>query len=180
MRGADGKINSIRYARENNIPFLGICFGFQLAVVEYGKNVLKLDCSSTEIEPETEHPIITILPEQKGIENMGGTMRLGAYRIKIKEGTLAHRLYGETEISERHRHRYEVNPEYISELEKNGLIFSGISSDKIRMEIAEIPSHRFFIASQFHPEFKSRPLHPAPLFYGFVKASLEKMKEATD
>jgi len=180
MRGADGKINSIRYARENNIPFLGICFGFQLAVVEYGKNVLKLDCSSTEIEPETEHPIITILPEQKGIENMGGTMRLGAYRIKIKEDTLAHRLYGETEISERHRHRYEVNPEYISELEKNGLIFSGISSDKIRMEIAEIPSHRFFIASQFHPEFKSRPLHPAPLFYGFVKASLEKMKEATD
>jgi len=179
MRGADGKINAIEYAREHNIPFLGICFGFQLAVVEYGKNVLNLDCNSTEIDPETEHPVITILPEQEGVEEMGGTMRLGAYKIKIKEGTLAHKLYGKTEISERHRHRYEVNPEYIDEIEKKGLVFSGRSADKIRMEIAELPGHKFFIASQFHPEFKSRPLRPAPLFYGFVEASLEKMREVS-
>jgi len=179
MRGADGKINAIEYAREHNIPFLGICFGFQLAVVEYGKNVLNLDCNSTEIDPETEHPVITILPEQEGVEEMGGTMRLGAYKIKIKEGTLAHKLYGKTEISERHRHRYEVNPEYIDEIEKKGLVFSGRSADKIRMEIAELPGHKFFIASQFHPEFKSRPLSPAPLFYGFVEASLEKMREVS-
>ncbi len=174
MRGADGKIESIRYARENDIPFLGICFGFQLAVVEYGKNVLGMDCNSIEIEPDTPNPVITILPEQEGVEDMGGTMRLGAYSIRVKDGTLAHDLYGKDEISERHRHRYEVNPDYIGELEKNGLVFSGVSPDRIRMEIAELPNHRFFIASQFHPEFKSRPLRPAPLFHGFVRASAEK------
>lgn len=171
MRGADGKMESIRYARENDIPFLGICFGFQLAVVEYGKNVLGMDCNSIEIDPETPSPIITILPEQEGVEDMGGTMRLGAYDIKVKKGTLAYDLYGSDRISERHRHRYEVNPEYIDELEKKGLVFSGVSPDKVRMEIAEIPGHRFFIASQFHPEFKSRPLRPAPLFHGFVRAA---------
>ncbi len=180
MRGSAGKIESIRYAREHNIPFLGICFGFQLAVVEYGKNVLGLDCNSTEIDPETPNPIVTILPEQEGVEDMGGTMRLGAYSIKVREGTLAYELYKKTEISERHRHRYEVNPEYIDEMENKGLVFSGISVDKIRMEIAELPDHKFFIASQFHPEFKSRPLRPAPLFYGFVKASTENAMEHTD
>lgn len=173
-RGAEGKIMAIKYARENNIPFLGICFGFQLAVVEYGRNVVGLDCHSTEIKPDTKHPIIMILPEQYGVQQLGGTMRLGAQPVIIKEGTLAHKLYGKTKIYERHRHRYEVNPEYVETLEKHGLVFSGIAEDKIRMEILELPEHPYFIASQFHPEFKSRPLKPAPLFYGFIKAAVEK------
>ncbi len=174
-RGAEGKIMAIKFARENDIPFLGICFGFQLAVVEYGRNVAGLeDCHSTEIKPDAKHPIIMILPEQYGVEQLGGTMRLGAQPVIIKEGTLAHKLYGKTKIYERHRHRYEVNPEYIDMLEKHGLVFSGIAEDKIRMEILELPDHPYFIASQFHPEFKSRPLKPAPLFYGFIKAAIEK------
>ncbi|MCD6448666.1 MAG: CTP synthase (glutamine hydrolyzing) [Thermoplasmata archaeon] len=173
-RGAEGKIMAIKYARENNIPFLGICFGFQLAVVEYGRNVVGLDCHSTEIKPDTKHPIIMILPEQYGVQQLGGTMRLGAQPVIIKEGTLAHKLYGKTKIYERHRHRYEVNPEYVETLEKHGLVFSGVAEDRIRMEILELPEHPYFIASQFHPEFKSRPLKPAPLFYGFIKAAVEK------
>ncbi|HHF56508.1 MAG TPA: CTP synthase (glutamine hydrolyzing) [Thermoplasmatales archaeon] len=173
-RGAEGKIMAIKYARENNIPFLGICFGFQLAVVEYGRNVVGLDCHSTEIKPDTKHPVIMILPEQYGVQQLGGTMRLGAQPVIIKEGTLAHKLYGKTKIYERHRHRYEVNPEYIEILEKHGLVFSGVAEDRIRMEILELPEHPYFIASQFHPEFKSRPLKPAPLFYGFIKAAVEK------
>ncbi len=178
IRGAEGKIFAINYARRNKIPFLGICFGFQLAVVEYGQNVLGLDCHSTEIDPSTKHPLIYILPEQDGIENMGGTMRLGEQTIKIKENTIAHGLYGKNRISERHRHRYEVNPGYIEKLENNGLIFSGRSPDRIRMEICELPSHPYFIASQFHPEFKSHPLSPAPLFCGLVKASLEQKNKS--
>jgi len=173
IRGAEGKISAINFARKNNIPFLGICFGFQLAVVEYGQNVLGLDGHSTEIDQSTKHPLIYILPEQDGIENMGGTMRLGEQTIKIKKNTIAHDLYGKNTISERHRHRYEVNPGYIEKFEKNGLIFSGRSPDQIRMEICELPTHPYFIASQFHPEFKSHPLSPAPLFCGLVKASLE-------
>ncbi|HHO57025.1 MAG TPA: CTP synthetase, partial [Thermoplasmatales archaeon] len=167
---------AIEFARKNKIPFLGICFGFQLAVVEYGRNVLGLECHSTEIRPDVKHPIITILPEQYGVEQLGGTMRLGSQPITIKEGTLAHSLYGKKKIYERHRHRYEVNPEYIDELEGKGLIFSGIAEDRIRMEILELPEHPYFIASQFHPEFKSRPLKPAPLFYGFIKASVENKR----
>ena len=176
-RGAEGKIKAIKYARENRIPFLGICFGFQLAVVEYGRNVLGLNCHSTEIKPDTEHPIITILPEQYGIKELGGTMRLGAHPIIIKEGTLAFKLYKQKKIYERHRHRYEVNPEYVDMLEKHGLIFSGIAEDKIRMEILELQDHPYFIASQFHPEFKSRPLKPAPLFYGFIESAIKKRYE---
>jgi len=173
-RGAEGKIKAIEFARKNKMPFLGICFGFQLAVVEYGRNVLGLECHSTEVKPNVKHPIITILPEQYGVQQLGGTMRLGAQPILIKEGTLAYELYKSTKIYERHRHRYEVNPKYIDELEKNGLIFSGIAEDRIRMEILELPEHPYFIASQFHPEFKSRPLKPAPLFYGFVKAAVDE------
>jgi CTP synthase len=178
IRGAEGKISAINYARRNNIPFLGICFGFQLAVVEYGQNVLELEGHSTEIDQSTKHPLIYILPEQDGIENMGGTMRLGEQTIKIKENTIAYDLYGKNTISERHRHRYEVNPGYIEKFEKNGLIFSGRSPDKIRMEICELPTHPYFIASQFHPEFKSHPLSPAPLFCGLVKASLAHKKRS--
>ncbi|HEC76519.1 MAG TPA: CTP synthase (glutamine hydrolyzing) [Thermoplasmatales archaeon] len=172
-RGAEGKIKSIEFSRKNKIPFLGICFGFQLAVVEYGRNVLGLDCHSTEIKPNTKHPIIKILPEQQGIEELGGTMRLGAEPIIIKEGTLAFSLYKKRLIYERHRHRYEVNPDYIEKLEENGLIFSGIAEDKIRMEILELPEHPYFVASQFHPEFKSYPLKPAPLFYGFINSAVK-------
>jgi len=180
MRGADGKMAAIRHAREHHVPFLGICFGFQLAVVEYARHVLGLDANSIEIDPETPHPVITILPEQEDVEDMGGTMRLGAYPIAVKDGTLAHRLYGTSTIRERHRHRYEVNPEYMPRLEEAGLVFSGVSADPPRMEIAEIPGHRFFIASQFHPEFTSRPLRPAPLFYGFVQAAREKKSQCSE
>jgi len=176
-RGAEGKIIAISHARQYDIPFLGICYGFQLAVVEYGRNVVGLDCNTTEIDPNTKNPIIMILPEQYGVENLGGTMRLGGQPVKIKKGTLAYSLYGKEEIRERHRHRYEVNPEYVGVLEKNGLIFSGIAPDKIRMEILEIANHPFFIASQFHPEFTSRPLRPSPLFYGFIKAAKERKEK---
>ena len=179
-RGAEGKIAAIKFAREVRKPFLGICFGFQLAVVEYGRHVLGLRCHTTEIEPDVEHPIVTILPEQYDVDKLGGTMRLGAQPIVIKEGTLAFELYKRKEIMERHRHRYEVNPKYVDMLEKHGLVFSGIAKDKIRMEILELPSHPYFIASQFHPEFKSRPLKPAPLFYGLVRAALEEKMRRKD
>jgi len=170
-RGVEGKILAINFARENGIPFFGICFGFQLAVVEYGRNVVGLNCNSTELDEKTEHPIITLLPEQKKVTELGGTMRLGEDAVIIKENTLAYKIYGKKKIYERHRHRYELNPEYFEILEKNGLVFSGLSENG-RAEIVELPSHPFFIASQFHPEFTSRPLKPSPLFDAFVKASL--------
>lgn len=175
MRGTKGKMAAIKYAREKKIPFLGICFGFQLAVVEYCRDVMGINCDSAEINPKTPNPVISILPEQYDIDNMGGTMRLGAQSILVKEGSLAYKIYGKEKISERHRHRYEVNPKYIEKIEKAGMIFSCRSPDKIRMEIAELPSseHPYFIASQFHPEFKSRPGKPAPLFHGLVKSALD-------
>ena len=175
-RGTEGKMMAVRYARENNIPFLGICFGFQLTVVEFARNVLGLKgAHSTEIDPNTPYPVVDLLPEQRGIDKLGGTMRLGAYPVKIKPNTLAHKVYGTELVYERHRHRWEVNPDYIEEFERAGLIFSGISGDdKRRMEILELPEHRYFIATQFHPEFKSRPMKPAPVFRGLVKAAKEK------
>ena len=176
-RGAEGKIRAIEYARENDIPFLGICFGFQLAVVEFARNVLGLEDANSSELGETSHPVIDLLPEQKGIEEKGGTMRLGDIEVTIKEGTIAHKLYGKTKIYERHRHRYEVNPEYISLLEEHGLVFSGYSDNGRRMEILELPDRKFFFATQFHPEFKSRPFSPSPPFVGFVKAALEYRRE---
>jgi CTP synthase len=174
-RGAEGKITAIKFARENNVPFLGICFGFQLAIVEYARNVCGLEgANSTEIDPNTPHPVIDLMPEQKGIELKGATMRLGAHNIIVKPGTLAYRLYKSTEISERHRHRFEVNPNYLEKLERAGLIFSGSSPDGRRMEILELPNHYFFFASQFHGEFKSRPGKPDPEYYGFIKACLDR------
>ncbi|MEM2961222.1 MAG: gamma-glutamyl-gamma-aminobutyrate hydrolase family protein, partial [Candidatus Bathyarchaeia archaeon] len=176
-RGTTGKIMAIQFARENDIPFLGICYGFQLAVVEFARNVCGLkDANSTEICEDTPHPVIDLMPEQHQTVYKGATMRLGAHKIIIKEGTLAHRLYGSTEIYERHRHRYEVNPDYIEILEKNGLVFSGRSPDNKRMEILEAP-HRFFFASQFHGEFKSRPGKPDPEYYGFIDACLKRRIE---
>jgi CTP synthase len=171
-RGTEGKIMAIKFARERKIPFLGICFGFQLAVVEFARNVLGYrDADTTEANPSTPHPVIDLLPEQRSVGALGGTMRLGAYRIFLEEGTLAHRLYGSNEISERHRHRYEVNPDYWEALRKGGLVLSGFSYDKRRVEFIELPDHPFFLGTQSHPEFKSRPGNPSPPYLGFIKAS---------
>ncbi len=175
-RGAEGKIRAIRYARTHNVPFLGICYGFQLAVIEFARSVLHLEgANSTEFGP-TEHPVIDLMPEQRSLTEKGATMRLGAQPVMIERGTLAHKLYGATEISERHRHRYEVNPRYVRDLEAAGLKFSGKSPDGRRMEILELPGHPYFIASQFHPEFTSRPTRPRPLFVGLVQACLARRK----
>ncbi|MFQ6087085.1 MAG: CTP synthase [Candidatus Bathyarchaeia archaeon] len=174
-RGTEGKMMAIHFAREKDIPFLGVCYGFQLAVIEFARNVCGLtNANSTEINPETPHPVIDLMPEQRGIKNKGATMRLGAHKIIIKRGTLAHRLYGTEEIRERHRHRWEVNPKHWDILEKHGLVFSGKSPDGRRMEILELPDRFFFLASQFHGEFKSRPGKPSPEYYGFVRACLDR------
>jgi CTP synthase len=173
-RGTEGKIEAIRLARERNIPFLGLCLGLQLAVIEFARNVCGLaGANSTEIASDTPDPIIDILPEQKDVTEKGGTMRLGAYPAVLKEGTLVHSLYGKTEVSERHRHRYEVNPDYHQVLQDNGMVFSGTSLDGRLVEFIELPQLRFFVATQAHPELKSRMESPAPLFYGFVKACLD-------
>ncbi len=173
-RGSEGKILAINYARENNIPYLGICFGFQLAAVEFARGVLGLNgANSVELDPKTPHPVIDILPEQKEVTQMGGTMRLGEIAVDVEAGTLAGNIYGCTEIGERHRHRFEVNPELISDFESRGMIFSARSDGGRRMEILEIPAHPHFLATQFHPEFKSRPQRPSPAFLSFVKAALE-------
>ncbi|MDK2795132.1 MAG: synthase [Archaeoglobaceae archaeon] len=176
-RGAEGKIRAIGYARENNIPFLGICFGFQLAVVEFSRSVCKIKNANSSELSESSECVIDLLPEQKQVKELGATMRLGEIEVTIKPGTLAHRLYGRESVFERHRHRYEVNPEYIPKLEGRGLVFSGWSDGKRRMEILELPEHRFFFAVQFHPEFKSRPLSPSPPFIGFVTAALNFRRE---
>jgi CTP synthase len=174
-RGTEGKMMAIHFARESNIPFLGICYGFQLAVIEFARNVCGLkEANSTEINAGTPHPVIALMPEQRGIKNKGATMRLGAHKILIETSTLAHRLYGAEEIRERHRHRWEVNSEHWDILRKHGLIFSGKSPDGRRMEILELPDKFFFLASQFHGEFKSRPTKPSPEYYGFIRACLDR------
>ena len=173
-RGVEGKIETIKYARENNIPFLGICLGMQMAVVEFARNVLGLkDANSAEFSETTANPVIHIMDEQIGVDKKGGTMRLGAYPCILKDGTLAKELYGAEKISERHRHRYEYNNEYKERLEKAGLICSGTSPDGKLVEIVEYREHPYFISAQFHPELKSRPNKPAPLFVGLVKAAKE-------
>jgi len=168
--GIEGKLLAIKYARENNTPFLGLCLGMQLAVIEFARNVCKLDANSTEINPNVEHKVIDILPEQKLITEKGATMRLGAYKALLLPSTKTYDLYNSVEVSERHRHRYEVNPEYHSILQQSGLIFSGKSQDGKLIEFIELPNHKFFIATQAHPEFKSSIISPAPLFMGFIKA----------
>lgn len=178
--GIEGKIAAIKFARENKIPYFGLCYGMQLMIVEYARNVLGLkDANTTEIDPSTPHPIIDILPEQKALmekKAYGGTMRLGAYVHDIREGSIAREAYGKTEVSERHRHRFEVNPVYIEQLEKAGLVFSGKSPDGHLMEIAELPrsAHPFMLGTQAHPELKARPLSPHPLFTAFIRAALER------
>lgn len=177
-RGVEGKILAVNFARVNNIPFLGICYGFQMAVIEFSRNVIGLEnANSTEVDPDTPHPVIDLLPEQKDVKFKGGTLRLGGSKIILKEGTLAHSLYGCTLISERHRHRFEINPKYWDLLESNGLIFSGRSDDGKKIEFIELANHRFFLATQAHPEFKSRPGRPSPSYLGFIKAALRYSME---
>ena len=174
-RGIEGKIATIKYARKNKVPFLGICLGMQMAVVEFARDVLGLeDANSAEFDKNTKNPVIHIMEEQKNIDKKGGTMRLGAYPCIVKEGSLANKVYGKKEISERHRHRYEFNNDYRENLENAGLHISGTSPDGKLVEIVEIEEHPYFIAGQFHPELKSRPNRPAPLFTGLVKAAVDK------
>jgi len=174
-RGIEGKITAIKYARERQIPFLGICLGMQLAVVEYARHVMGWQgANSSEFDATTPYPVIDLQPEQKELDQMGGTMRLGRYPCKLVEGSVAHRSYGSIEISERHRHRYELNNQYRDVLAKKGLVFSGATPpDGYLVEIVELPNHPWFVATQFHPEFKSRPYKPHPLFRDFVGASIK-------
>jgi CTP synthase len=174
-RGIEGKLLAIRYAREKKIPYLGLCYGLQLATVEFARNVLGLkDANTTEINPKTSNPVIHLMNEQEERmknKHYGGTMRLGSYDCVLRPGSKAREVYGRAEIVERHRHRYECNPEYREDLEKAGLIPSGLSPDGSLVEIIELKNHPFFMASQFHPEFLSRPFRPHPLFVGFMKAA---------
>jgi CTP synthase len=174
IRGMEGKAEAIGYVRENNMPYLGLCVGLQCAVIEFARNVCGMKgANSTEFDPNTKYPVIDFLPGQRRVKKKGGTMRLGAYPTILKKDTLVHKIYGKTKILERHRHRYEVNPRYFTKLEEKGLIASGVSPKGELTEVLEIQGHPFFIATQFHPEFKSRALRPHPLFHAFVKASYE-------
>ena len=181
-RGVEGKIAAIKYCRENKLPLLGICYGMQLMVVEFARHLAGMKgAHTTEVNPKTPYNVIDILPEQKEkmIKNdYGGSMRLGAYDANIKKGTIAYSAYGQEKISERNRHRYEVNPDFIKQLEEKGIIFSGQSPNAKLMEIAELPKnvHPFFLGAQFHPEFKSRPLDPHPLFLKLIEAAIKKIK----
>jgi CTP synthase len=176
-RGIEGKIKAIKFARENKIPFLGLCLGMQCAVIEFSRNVCGLkEANSTEFKPTTKYPVISLLKEQKHIKDLGGTMRLGAYPCRIKKGSLAYKVYGQALIYERHRHRYEFNNKYKKALKKRGLVFSGIYPKQDLVEMVEIKKHPYFIAVQFHPEFKSKPDKAHPLFREFIKAALESAK----
>ena len=174
QRGIDGKLQAIKYARTNKIPFLGLCLGMQLAIVEFARNVIGYrDAHSAELDPDTTHPVIHIMPEQLGIEDIGGTLRLGSYPCVLDKTSTAYKLYGTEEIHERHRHRYEVNNDYRDALTANGMKLSGLSPDGRIVEMIEIPEHPWFVATQAHPELKSRPNRPHPLFRGFVEAALK-------
>ncbi len=172
-RGIEGKINAVRYVREHNIPFLGICLGMQMAVIEYARNVIGIeDAHSTEMEPHTANPVINMMEEQKSITDKGGTMRLGAYTCKLKRDSLAHQIYGKTQISERHRHRYEFNNQYLEQFERAGMRPTGINPETGLVEIVELTNHPWFVGVQFHPELKSTVMNPHPLFVQFVRAAL--------
>lgn len=176
-RGVEGKVEAVRHARENNIPFFGICLGMQCAVIEFARNVLKLkDASSTEMNPDTKHPVIDLMEEQKKIVDLGGTMRLGAYPCNLKKSSKVYSVYGKKTISERHRHRYEFNNKYLEQTEKAGLIASGINPETNLVEVVELKDHPWFIGSQFHPELKSTVLNPHPLFVKFVEAAINFKK----
>jgi len=177
IRGVEGKIGAITYAREEGVPFLGICLGMQCAVIEFARHVCGLrEANSREFDTETPHAVIDLMPEQRGITNLGGTMRLGAYPCRLRPGSRAYQAYGMDEVSERHRHRYEVNNEYRSVLEAHGLVISGDSPDGRLVEMIELADHPWFVSCQFHPEFRSRPRHPHPIFRAFIRATLEHRK----
>ncbi len=177
-RGIEGKITTIKYVRENNIPYFGICLGMQCAVIEYARNVLGIkDANSRETDEHTKNAVIDLMEDQKDVTQKGGTMRLGSYPCELKEGTLAHTIYGEKSINERHRHRYEFNNNYLADFEKNGMIASGINPANNLVEVIEIPTHPFFIGAQFHPEYKSSVLAPQPIFVAFIKAALAYNKK---
>lgn len=172
-RGIEGKIEAVRYAREKQIPYLGLCLGMQMAVIEFARNVCGLKmANSTEFNASTKHPVVSLLEEQKHVKTKGASMRLGSYPCQIRKGTLAHKTYGKTAIQERHRHRFEFNNKYKEQLEKQGMVFSGMSPNRSLVEMVEIKKHPWFLAVQFHPEFKSKPDAPHPLFRGFIKAGL--------
>lgn len=182
-RGIEGKINAVRYVRENGIPFLGICLGMQMAVIEYARNVMGIeDAHSTEMDPHTAQPVISMMEAQKSVTDKGGTMRLGAYACKLKRDSLAHKIYGKIQISERHRHRYEFNNDYLEQFERAGLVPTGINPDTGLVEIVELSSHPWFVGVQFHPELKSTVMNPHPLFVSFVRAALtfRQQKERAD
>ena len=173
-RGIEGKIKVIRFCRENKIPFLGICYGFQLAVIEFARTVCGLkNANTSEVNKNTQHPVIDIMENQKNIKDKGGTMRLGSWPAILKKDSKIYNLYMKENVSERHRHRYEVNNKYIGMIEKNGLVFSGKSPDGTLMEFMELKNHQYFIGTQGHPELKSRPMKPHPLFNGLVRASID-------
>jgi CTP synthase len=175
-RGLEGKIETIRYVRENKIPFFGVCLGMQCAVVEFARNVLGLEASSTELNPKTQNPVIDMMEEQKKIVNKGGTMRLGAYDCKLKKGTKTFSAYGETLIHERHRHRYEFNNKYLEQIEHAGLKAVGVNPETNLVEVVELKDHPWFVGVQYHPELKSTVLNPHPLFVKFVEAALERKR----
>jgi CTP synthase len=174
-RGTEGKIAAVRYARENRVPYFGICYGMQMACIEFARHVCGLDrANSTEIDPSTPHPVVDLMPDQRGVTDKGATMRLGAYPCVLKPGTRAAEAYGTTEISERHRHRWEINNNYRDALERHGMVLSGLSPDGRLVEMIELPQHPYFVGCQFHPEFKSRPSLPHPLFARFIRAAVER------
>jgi CTP synthase len=177
-RGIDGKLTAIQYARENGLPYLGLCLGMQLAIIEYCRHVIGFtDAHSVELNPSTTHPIIHLMPEQDGVEDIGGTLRLGSYPCVLDKSSKAYELYGEETIYERHRHRYEVNNYYRKDLVKGGILLSGVSPDGKIVEMMELPNHPWFVGTQAHPEFKSRPNRPHPLFKGLIGAALEYKNE---
>jgi CTP synthase len=179
VRGIEGKINAVRFAREHDIPFLGLCLGLQCAVIEFARSQLGLsEANSAEFDPMTPHPVIDLMATQKGVEDLGGTMRLGLYPARLDPKSRSRDLYGEDVIYERHRHRYEVNNRYRQDLEAAGMLMAGVSPDDQLVEVIELPTHPFFVASQFHPEFKSRPDDPHPLFAGFMRAAAERVVES--
>ncbi|NBC58340.1 MAG: CTP synthase, partial [Bacteroidetes bacterium] len=173
-RGIEGKIAAVKHARENNIPFFGICLGLQMAVIEYARHILKLeDANSTEMDDNTPHPVIDLMQDQVDVINKGGTMRLGAWDCQLKRDSLSHKIYGSHQISERHRHRYELNNKYLEQLENHGLVATGKNPETNLVEIMELPNHPWFIGVQFHPEYKSTVANPHPLFVSFIKAAKE-------
>lgn len=174
-RGVEGMILAAKYARENQVPYLGLCLGMQVSIIEYARHVCGLhDAHSIELDPNTTHPVIALMPDQDGVEDIGGTLRLGSYPCVLKKDSKAYTLYGEEIIHERHRHRYEVNNDFRNILTEKGMELSGLSPDGRIVEMVEIPAHPWFVATQAHPEFKSRPNRPHPLFKGFVKAAIDK------